>query len=120
VEYVPFGQFVHTLTSFAATTLEYVAIGQLMQTPTLLAPTTLEYVPARQPVQIVAAATLENAPAGQLVQLALPVMSLYFPTVHATHAEPSGPVYPIMHLQSDTCMLFTALIVLTGQATQVL
>jgi hypothetical protein len=120
MEYVPFGQFVHTLTSLAPTVIEYLPAEQPMQTLEVLAPDTLEYAPAGQPVQLVAPTTFEKAPAGQLLQLALPVTFLYFPTAHATHADPSVPVYPILHLQSDTCMLFTALIVLTGQATQVL
>jgi hypothetical protein len=31
------------------------------------------------------------------VHVALPVTVLYFPTTHAAHGAPSGPVYPALH-----------------------
>ena len=30
-----------------------------------------------------------------------PEATLYFPAAHATHHPPSGPVYPVLHLQID-------------------
>ena len=34
-----------------------------------------------------------------------PFTSLYVPAIHAAHAVPSGPVYPLLHVQLVSCLL---------------
>ena len=54
-----------------------------------------------QTLALPAAETFEYAPAGQFVHDALPLLFLYFPTTQELQAPPSGPVYPVIHLQSE-------------------
>ena len=60
-------------------------------------PGRLEYVPAGHEVHTVAAVKLVYVSTLQLVQLALPLVFLYFPATHAVHTPPFGPVYPTLH-----------------------
>ena len=39
------------------------------------------------------------------VHEAVPLTSLYVPVMHALHAYPSGPVYPLLHVQLVSCRL---------------
>jgi hypothetical protein len=67
-------------------------------------PGTRENVPAGQRLQtlaLLAADTFEYAPAEQFVHAALPLLFLNLPVIHAEQAPPSGPVYPVLHLQSE-------------------
>jgi hypothetical protein len=54
-----------------------------------------------QTLALPAAETFEYAPAGQFVHDALPLTFLYFPTTQELQAPPSGPVYPMIHMQLD-------------------
>jgi len=47
-----------------------------------------------------------------------PFTSLYVPAIHAAHAAPSGPVYPLLQMQSDTAPLPTRASALAGQEMQ--
>lgn len=116
VEFV--GHATHVLASTAAGSLEYVSAAHLVH---VVEPATLEYDPAVQFVHVVEPGTLENAPAGQMlhtlallaagtfeyvpdrqfVHNALPVLFLNLPVTQAVQAPPSGPVYPVIHLQSE-------------------
>ena len=80
-EYDPAVQLVHAV---EPGTPENAPAGQRLHTLALLAPTTPEY-----------------APAGQFVHDALPVLFLNLPVTQAVQAPPSGPVYPVIHLQSE-------------------
>jgi hypothetical protein len=60
-------------------------------------PGTLEYVPAGHEVHTDAPVNSEYVSTLQLVQLALPVVFLYFPATHAVHGPPFGPVNPTLH-----------------------
>ena len=57
--------------------------------------------PVGHAVHALAPAVAEYAPAGQFVHGALPRTFLNVPATHAVQASPSGPVYPMLHLQSD-------------------
>jgi hypothetical protein len=50
---------------------------------------------------VVAPIIFEYVSAGQFVQLALPELFLNFPATQVVQAPPSGPVYPVLHLQSE-------------------
>ena len=52
-------------------------------------------------VDEVAPTVMEYIPAGQPVHDALPLAFLNVPATHAVQAPPSGPVYPVLHLQSE-------------------
>ena len=43
--------------------------------------------------------SVEYVSAGHVAHALLPVTSLYIPVAHATQAVPSGPVYPVLHVQ---------------------
>lgn len=92
------------------------------------APVAVEYLPAPQSIQVDCAkapTVSEYLPAAQSVQLALPAAALYFPAAHAVHAgmgdqpPPSGPVYPMLHLQAVTACCPSKLFpVFEGHGTQ--
>ena len=112
------GHATHVLALTAAGTAEYMSAAHLVH---VVDPGTSEYDPAVQFVHVVdpgapenapagqmlhtlastAADTFEYAPAGQFVHDALPLLFLYFPTTQEVQAPPSGPVYPVLHLQSE-------------------
>ena len=76
---------------------------------------------ARQVATAVAAVVVEYVPAAQSVQTALPVAILYFPTTHAVHVPPSGPVYPALQavaMQAVLLELPPTEFVLAGHARQ--
>ena len=82
----------------------YVFTGQFTHTAEELAPATPEYAPAAQLIhtaEVFAPATPEYAPAGQLRHDEFPVTFLNFPATQDVQAPPSGPVYPVLHLQSE-------------------
>ena len=74
---------------------------------------------ARQVATAVAAVVVEYVPAAQSVQTALPVAILYFPTTHAVHEPPSGPVNPTLQVQEARAVLGLGEFELPGHATQV-
>jgi hypothetical protein len=81
-----------------------VLTGQFAHATEELAPATPEYAPAAQLIhtaEVFAPATPEYAPAGQFVHDALPLTFLNFPATQAVQLPPSGPVYPVLHLQSE-------------------
>ena len=47
----------------------------------------------------------ESDPVGHVTHPPSPLPSLYLPAAHASHAPPSGPVKPAMHLHSVTLAL---------------
>jgi len=115
-EYVPVGHGVHTVGEVAPTVIEYVPAGQFKHAPEELTP----YAPARQSAHTlapsneyvwaaqavhtvgeVAPTAIEYVPAGQPVHETLPLSLLNLPAAHAVHAPPSGPVYPMLHLQFE-------------------
>ena len=57
-----------------------------------------------QAVEAVLAAG-ESEFAAQSVQASPPAASLYLPATHASHAPPSGPVYPALHMQAVEAVL---------------
>jgi len=77
-----------------------------------------EYFPVAQAVHT-AEPAMENDPAVQVVHDALPVMSLYFPSTHATHEPPFGPLKPVLQAQAATAELETGEIELEGQLEHV-
>ena len=50
----------------------------------------------------------------------LPLVALNLPATHATHAPPSGPVYPRPHLQSPAAELDSAETAFAGHAMHML
>jgi hypothetical protein len=115
-EYVPVGHAVHTVGEVAPTVIEYVPVAQFTHAPDELTPyfpagqsahtlaPSNEYVWAAQAVHTVgevAPTVMEYVPAGQPVHNALPLSLLNLPATHAVQAPPSGPVYPMLHLQSE-------------------
>jgi len=111
------GHATHVLALDAAGTAEYMSAAHLVH---VVDPDTSEYDPAEQLVHAVDPGTRENVPAGQRLQTlallaadtfeyapaeqfvhdALPLLFLNLPVIHAEQAPPSGPVYPVLHLQS--------------------
>ena len=55
----------------------------------------------------------------QSVQASDPAESLYLPATHASHAPPSGPVYPTLQEQSTSALLPASDTESVGQLTQV-
>ena len=51
------------------------------------------------------AVSAEYLPSEQGEHGAEPFTSLYVPAIHAAHAVPSGPVYPLLHVQFVSCLL---------------
>lgn len=112
------GHATHVLALDAAGTAEYMSAAHLVH---VVDPDTSEYDPAEQLVHAVDPGTRENVPAGQRLQTlallaadtfeyapaeqfvhdALPLLFLNLPVIHAEQAPPSGPVYPVLHLQSE-------------------
>ena len=58
-------------------------------------------------------------PAPQSVHAADPVVPFHCPALHAAHALPSGPVYPVLHVQAARTLLPRFDTVLLGQDRQV-
>jgi len=89
----------HVLQSLFPVSSWYFPLWQFRQT---LAPDK-EYLPATQVAShvdaLVAADALEYLPAVQFVHRTLPEDVLYFPGTQAVQGPPSGPVYPVLHLQ---------------------
>ena len=54
------------------------------------------------------------------MQSSVPLVGLYLPSTHATHAPPSGPVKPRSHLQSSTAELPPADTALEGHGRHAL
>lgn len=52
-------------------------------------------------VDEVAPTVIEYVPAGQPVHETLPLSLLNLPATHAVQAPPSGPVYPMLHVQFE-------------------
>lgn len=99
-EYVPALQFAHAADELAPVVVENVPALQLVHT---LAPAS-EYTPAAQVIHtlaLLAAGTFEYVPAVQSVHTELPMIFLNLPGTQAVQAPPSGPVYPVLHLQSE-------------------
>jgi len=97
---LPTPQAVHALAPAPA----YVPARQSTHALTLLAPFTPELLPAAQlmhALALVAATTPEYAPTEQSIHDALPVTFLNVPATQAVQTPPSGPVYPVLHLQSE-------------------
>jgi hypothetical protein len=69
-----------------------------------------------QPVQFTAAASCENVFTPQSVQATEPIVFLYVPASHGWHSDPSGPVYPTRHVQTE---LPAGQALLAGHAEQV-
>ena len=68
---------------------------QLVQVVATEAPSVEEYVPAPQSTQapcVVAPVFMRYLPAPQSTHAEAPGILLYFPSTHAEHATPSGPV----------------------------
>ena len=63
---------------------------------------------------------VEYLPLIQSVQGWYPCVALYLPASHATHAPPSGPVYPTTHRQLVERLLPLREIELSGQELHVL
>jgi hypothetical protein len=83
--------------------LAYVLAVQFKHTFSLFAPVTIELLPAAQLIHwlaFVAPDTPKYAPAGQLIHAEFPVTFLNFPASQVIQTPPSGPVYPMLHLQS--------------------
>jgi hypothetical protein len=53
------------------------------------------------------------------VQAAEPFVSLKPPASHAVHTTPSGPVYPLLHIQFNRMLLPTPEYVCAGQSLHV-
>jgi hypothetical protein len=120
--YLPAAQVWHVELDLAPTSFEYFPAAQFRQVPTDTAPTTVEYLPSKHWTQSDTSSLPsvgKNVPDGQLlhadamiaavavlylprehsVHEAEPFTSLYVPGIHAAHATPSGPVYPLLQLQ---------------------
>jgi hypothetical protein len=98
--------------------------GQAMHVEFAEAPTAVEYVPASQPMHaahtpVAAVAVLGYVPAPQTEHAADPVDALYFPTTHAMHVPPSGPVHPALHVQFVRAALPAGELEFDGQAMHV-
>ena len=63
---------------------------------------------------------VENLPLSQLIQGDEPFEYLYVPAIHIVHKPPSGPVNPLLHMQSLATMLPENEPELAGQVIQVL
>jgi len=61
----------------------------------------------------------EYFPDGQAVQDTFPVCGLYLPAIHKTHAMPSGPDEPLLHVQSISLLLATGALERAGHKTHV-
>ena len=61
----------------------------------------------------------EYFPDGQAVQDPFPVCGLYLPAIHKTHAVPSGPDEPLLHVQSISLLLATGALERAGHKTHV-
>jgi hypothetical protein len=51
--------------------------------------------------------SVEYLPAEHCVHSSVPLLVLNVPAMHATHVPPSGPVYPMLHLQPVTVLPLT-------------
>jgi len=60
----------------------------------------------------------ELEPAAHAVQASLPAAALYLPASHATHASPSGPVKPALHVQAVEAVLPSGELELDKHAVQ--
>ena len=89
--------------------------AQLVHTPPAAA-----NLPAAQTVQSLPASdpTGEDLPAAQLVHAAAPTDGLKLPAAHASHAPPSGPVKPGVHVHDASDALPDAEVVFAGQPVQ--
>ena len=56
-------------------------------------------------LMLTAATTPEYVPPAHSTHAPDPFSALYVPITHASHCPPSGPVYPVLHLQSVTLPL---------------
>ena len=81
---------------------------QLVQVVAAEAPSVEEYLPAPQSTQelaIVAPVVVRYFPAPQGVQAWFPCIFLYFPSSHAIHVPPFGPVNPRLQIQTTNSIL---------------
>jgi hypothetical protein len=81
---------------------------QLVQVVVAEAPSVEEYLPAPQSTQelaIIAPVVVRYFPAAQGVQAWFPCISLYFPSSHAIHVPPFGPVNPRLQIQVTNSIL---------------
>ena len=90
------------LVSCLLPTRENVCAGQSLHVDSEIWAVSVEYVP------------LEHSEHG-----AEPFTSLYVPAMHAAHAAPSGPVYPLLQVQWVCCLLPTPEYVCAGQSMHV-
>jgi len=67
----------------------------------------------------IAPSPVENLPCKHSEHALEPLTSLYVPATHATHANPSGPVYPMLHVQLVMSLLPLPEYVCAGQALHV-
>ena len=54
----------------------------------------------------------------QFVQTEVPVIDLYFPTVHPVHVPPLGPENPVLHKQAIAFALFIRELEFAGHFVQ--
>ena len=73
-----------------------------------------------QVLLLVAAVTVECLPASHSEHGSDPFTALYFPDTHSTQIDPSGPVYPALHLQFETLLLKGNELDANGQAVHML
>ena len=56
---------------------------------------------------------------GQLMHWDAPVKSVYFPAMHGAHVPPSGPEFPVLHLQAANAVLCSFELALSGHGRHV-
>jgi hypothetical protein len=104
----PDGQFVHVPTTVAPAKVEYELVPQSIHILGEEATKVAEYLPAvhsTQELAIVAPVVVRYFPAPQGVQAWFPCISLYFPSSHAIHVPPFGPVNPRLQIQATNSIL---------------
>jgi hypothetical protein len=104
----PDGQFVHVPTPVAPTIVEYELMPQSIHALGEEATKVVEYLPAvhsTQELATVAPVVVRYFPAPQGVQAWFPCIFLYFPSSHAIHVPPFGPVNPRLQIQATKAIL---------------
>ena len=98
----PDGQFVHVSTPVAPAKVEYELVPQSIHVLGEEATKVVEYLPAVHSTQspcFVAPGVVRYVPAPHLTHSEASAILLYFPSTHAVHAPPFGPVYPGLQRQ---------------------